>query len=200
MANAKMDIEEKKCLTPEFRVSFAHVFKAKAFTQGQEPKYSVRMLFPKTTDLKELKRAALNAAKEKWGPKDEWPEGIRFPFLPGDKGKHSKYEGYKGSIVVGASSKQRPGIVDQKRAQIVEEDDKFYSGCYARATLIAFAYETGSNIGVSFALQNLQKLRDGERFSGKKRAEDEFEEVADESDDATSYGSGSGEDDDDIDF
>lgn len=181
-----MDIELKKCLTPIFRVSFPHVFKAKAFKEGQEAKYSIRMLFDKSTDLKELKRAVFNAAKEKWGAKENWPE-MRMPFLNGDVGKHSKYDGYKGCIVVGASSKQRPGVVDQKRGVITEEDEQFYPGCYARATLIAFAYETGSNIGVSFALQNLQKWKDGEQFSGRKKAADEFEEIEDSSDSAENY-------------
>lgn len=189
----KMDIQKKKCVTPQFRVSFPHVFEANSF-QGQEAKYKLTMLFPKTTDLKELKRAALNAAVEKWGPKEKWPKSLKMPFRDGDE--KEELQGYADCIFVSATSKQRPGVVDQKRAPITKEDNTFYAGCYARASLIAFAYDTAGNKGVAFSLQNIQKLRDGEQFSGRKKAEDEFDDVEDSSDDETSYASDDDSDDD----
>ena len=180
---AKMDIEQKKCVTPEFRVSFPAVFTAKAF-RDQPAKFSITMLFDKKTDLKELKRAATNALTEKWGPKEKWPKGLQMPFRDGDE--KEDLQGYAGTITVSASSKTRPGVVDQKRAQIQETDQTFYAGCYARATLIAFAYDNLKK-GVSFSLQNIQKLRDGEQFGGRRDASDDFDEVEDNSDDVGSY-------------
>jgi hypothetical protein len=171
----KMDISAKKVTTPEFRVSFPAVFKPKAFEQ-QEAKYSIVMLFDKRVDLKDLKRAALNAAIEKWGPKEGWPK-IRLPFKNGDE--KQDLQGYPGTIVVNASSKQRPGVVD-KAVQPILDESQFYAGCYARATLIAFAYDKAGNRGIGFALQNIQKLRDGEPFSGRKKAEEEFDAVMDD--------------------
>lgn len=181
----KKSVEEKKCKTPEFRASFPHVFKPHTGFEGQEAKFSVVMLFDKKTDLKELKRAAFNAATEKWGPKDKWPKNFRLPFRDGSE--KSDLQGYENTIYVTATTKQRPGVVDQKLVPITEEDQSFYAGCYARATLIAFAYDKAGNRGVSFSLQNIQKLRDGEAFSGRKKAEDEFESVEDSSEDASSY-------------
>jgi hypothetical protein len=70
----------------------------------------------------------------------------------------------------------RPGIVDANLQEIISEDD-FYSGCYARATLTAFAYDKLGNKGVAFGLQNIQKLKDGEHLSGRKNAESDFEAV-----------------------
>jgi len=180
----KMDIERKKCMTPKFRVSFPAVFQPKSF-QDQPEKYSIVMLFDKKTDLKELKRAAANAAIEKWGPKEKWPKSLRMPFRDGDE--KTDLQGYEGTIFVSASSKQRPGVIDAKKQPITEEDQSFYAGCYARATLIAFAYDKAGNKGVSFSLQNIQKLADGESFSGRKAAEDEFEEVEDNSENPDSY-------------
>ena len=46
-----------------------------------------------------------------------------------------------------------------------------------RASLRPFTYDTNGSKGVSFALQNLQKLRDGERIDGRLRPEDEFEAI-----------------------
>ena len=177
-----------KCTSPEFRVSYPHVFKAHSGFEGQEPKFSITMLFPKDTDLKELKRAALNAAVEKFGPKEKWPKVFRLPFRDGDE--KSDLQGYEGHTFVAASSKQRPGVINGQKIPIIKEDETFYAGCYARATLIAFAYDTAGNKGVSFALQNIQKLGDGEPFSGRKKAEEEFDSVDDGSDNPESYESG----------
>lgn len=174
-----------KCLTPTFRVSYPNVFKAKAFNSDQEEKYSIVMLFPKSEDLNALKRAAFNAATEKWGPKEKWPKGLRMPFRDGDeKGDPT----YAEQIFVSASSKQRPGIINQRKEPIHEDEaDQFYAGCYARATLRAFSYDMKGNRGVSFGLQNLQKVADGDAFSGKKRAEDDFDAIEDGSDSAENY-------------
>jgi hypothetical protein len=50
-----------------------------------------------------------------------------------------------------------------------------YSGCYLRATVTAYAYTHGGNKGVSFSLQNLQKVRDGEPLSmSANKAENDF--------------------------
>lgn len=180
----KMKVEDKKCMTPKFRAAFANVFEPKAFEQ-QEPKFSIVMLFPKNQDLTSLKKAAFNAAVEKFGPKEKWPKNMRLPFRDGNE--KTDLDGYADHIFVSASTKQRPGVVDQKLAPITKEDQTFYSGCFARATLIAFAYDKVGNKGVSFSLQNVQKLEDGEPFSGRRKAEDEFDAVADGSDDAGSY-------------
>lgn len=179
----KMDIALKKCTTPKFRVSFPNVFKAKSF-KDQEAKFSITMLFDKKTDISELRRAARNAIVEKFGEdKTKWPKKLRMPFRDGDEEKEG-VTGYENVIFVGASSKTRPGVIDREKAPITEEDDAFYAGCYARATLIAFYYDNTGNKGVSFALQNLQKLGDGEKFSGKRDAAEEFDDL--ESEDAES--------------
>jgi len=162
-------------MTPEFRVSFANVFKPRAF-EGQEAKYSVCMLFDKKTDLSELKRLAAEAVNEKWPDSSKRPKGLRNPFRDGDTEK-GDLAGYEGKIFINASSKIKPGLVDQDVQPIISEDD-FYSGCYARATVTAYAYDTAGNRGVAFGLQNLQKLRDGEAFSGRAKPEDEFTPVS----------------------
>jgi len=182
---------------PEFRVSFPNVFKPKAFQPGQDAKYSIVMLFPKKTNLAVFKRAVDNAAIEKWGEnKAKWPK-LRLPFRDGNEFQDRK--GYKDHIFISASAKDKPGVVDQKRDRIDPEtgDQIFYAGCYARASLIAFAYDNMGNRGVGFALQNIQKLRDGEKFSGRKDAEDEFDSVEDGSEDESNYGDKATDSDDD---
>ncbi len=184
-------LAKQKVITHEFRVSFPAVLQPKAF-QDQEAKYSLVMLFPKNVDLSKpakgsansLKHAAFNAATAMWGPKENWPKNLRMPFRDGDEKADTM--GYAGHIFVTASSKNQPGLVDQSLTPILNEKD-FYAGCYARAEVAAFAYDKMGNKGVGFALMNVQKLRDGEPFSGRKAAEDVFDRVDDGSESEENY-------------
>lgn len=166
-------------MTPEFRVSYPHLFQPQqpmANSASQDPKYSTVMLFKKGEDLSKLKAAAEAAVSAKWGnDKAKWPKNLRSPFR--DQGE-KETEGYEaGAVFMTATSKQRPGIVDDK-VQPVIDPSKIYAGCYCRATVRAYAYDNAGNKGVAFGLQNVQFLRDGESLSGRAKAEEEFEPIA----------------------
>lgn len=165
----------KTVKTEMFRVSFPKVFKAHAFEEGQKAKYSVVMLFPKTKDLTPMKKAVQAAILEKWGSdKSKHPKTLRLPFRDGDE--KTDLEGYSGHIFVSASSEQKPGLITYPDKLPITEESEFYAGCFARAELKAFAYDTKGNKGVSFAVQNIQKLKDGPAFSGRKAAEETFDD------------------------
>ena len=76
-----------------------------------------------------------------------------------------------------------PGIVyahagpDGKPARMAQEQIKgeMYPGVIVRASVTAFAFDTDGNKGVSFGLNNLQKVRNGERIDGRVAAENEFD-------------------------
>lgn len=162
-------------MTPKFRASFANVFRpGKSMEEGKPGKYSLTMLFEPGADLSKLKAAAAQAVKDKWG--DKPPKMLRSPFR--DQGE-KEFDGYvEGGIYINATSDKKPGLVDAQLNDIIDETD-FYSGCYARATVRAFAYDKAGNKGVAFGLQNVQKLADGESLGGgRAKASDEFEAVA----------------------
>lgn len=162
-------------MTPKFRVSFPEVFEAKAF-QGGTPTYSLTMLFDaeaqKTPEFAKMKALAKAAADARWGNKK--PANLRSPFRDGTE---KDLQGFgEGIIFVRASSRQRPGLVDQKVQKIIDQSE-FYPGCYARATVSVYAYDNSGNRGVAFGLQNIQKLADGENFTGRTEAENDFTAV-----------------------
>lgn len=163
-----------KVITPEFRVGFPRVFKAHAVNEGGEEKFSIVCLFPKGADLSKLKAAAKAAAVEKWG--DKIPKKLRSPFK--DSGEKSEYDGFdEDCINISPASKYKPGLVDENVEPIIVETD-FYGGCYARASVNAYAYQhPKGGPGVSFGLLNVQKLRDGDPFSGKSTPEEDFDAV-----------------------
>lgn len=164
-------------LTPEFRVSFAWVFKPqKSDDPTKAPKYSVTMLFPKNADLSHLKKAAMDVMIDKFGPdKSKWPT-VRSPFRD-QKDKADKFKGYEpGNTFITATSKDQPGLVDAMVQKIINPSE-FYSGCYAVATVNAFYYENKGNKGVSFGLRNIQKTRDGEPLGNRSNPETDFAPV-----------------------
>ena len=76
-----------------------------------------------------------------------------------------------------ANEDRRPGLVDAKLQDIIDDTD-VYSGAWYRAQVRAFAYDTAGNKGVSFGLQNVQKLRDDDPLgSGRIPANKAFEPV-----------------------
>lgn len=162
-------------ITPEFRVSFPAVFEPSGM-EGQAKKYSVTMLIPKTVDISELKALVKAAVEAKWPDLTKRPKGLRNPIRDGDAEK-AEMDGYAGHWFMTARSSNRPGLVNQNVKPILSQDE-FYAGCFARASVTAYAYEKSGNKGVAFGLQNVQKLKEGEPFSGRSKAEDDFGPVA----------------------
>jgi hypothetical protein len=172
-------------ITPKFRVMYPNVFRPRENTKEDGTKvmeYSLHIVFPKGTDLSAITKAITDAAIEKWGAdKSKWPKNLRNPVRKNEeREKDGKLpDGYEeGGHFMNVRSKQKPGLVDANRQAIIDET-AFYAGCWARAQINPYTYEAKGNKGVSFGLQNVQKMADGEPLSGRMRAEDAFEPVAD---------------------
>ena len=168
-------------ITPEFRAAFISVFKATSMKNADgsvnKPKYSIRAAFPPTAKLDALKKEASLAAQEKWG--DKIPKTLRSPFRLNEE-LENPIVGIGDDWVImsfSANEDRRPGIVDAKLQDIIDDSD-VYSGAWYRAQVRAFAYENAGNKGVSFGLQNVQKLRDDDPIgSGRIPASKAFEPV-----------------------
>ena len=157
-------------ITPEFRVSFPAIFKPSEYN-GKE-KFGLTMLFSKGTDISKLKKLCVDTAKEKWGEK--LPKPLKFPFRDGNEKDLDKFPSFEDTTFCQAQTLYQPGLVDEKLQPIIDESE-FYPGCYARASISAFAWEFQGKKGVSINLLNVQKMRDGEKLGSRIVAEDEFE-------------------------
>ncbi len=185
MAGKKLSKEEKdlcRVVTPPFRVSYPHLFKAQA-PEGSKPKFSVTMLFPKDKDMigttldgapRSLKAAIKNCKLATFGPKESWPVGIESCIRDGDGGDFidaatgKPPEGYAGHWVIKATSNEdsQPGLVDEEGVPIVKPAD-FYPGCFARAYIFAYHWTFGKKQGIGFILDHVQKTDEGKPFGGK---------------------------------
>lgn len=167
-------------VTPKFRLSFPNLNRPKSF-EGQEPKYSVVMLFSKKEDLAELKKMAAAARDAKWPDAKKRPSNLKNPFRDGDV-ERTDTDGYAGHIFITASSKMKPGVVDKNCQPIMDIENECYAGCYCKARLTCYAYDKAGNKGVAFGLQHVQKVADGEPFNGRMRAEEAFEVIEETAD------------------
>ena len=170
-----------KITTPEATLSYENLFEPSA-PDGSfaEPQYSACLVFNKEADLSELEKAVEDAGKLKWGEKFSGMKKsgeIRVPF----RNDRLTEKGYPpDSTYINVRSKQKPGIVstyagEDGKPLIITNRSEIYSGCLVRATLFCFAYDKAGNKGISFSLNNLQKLADGPRLDGRLKAEDDFE-------------------------
>ena len=81
-----------------------------------------------------------------------------------------------------ASSTRKPQIVD-RHVQPILDQEEVYSGCYCNVSINFFAFAKEGNKGIAAGLNNIQKIRDGERLAGGSTAEDDFEALDDDDDD-----------------
>lgn len=165
---------QERVVTPKFRVAFANVFEPKPAMAGGKPKYSLMAIFPPGTDLSKM-NALAKAACDKKFPNGR-PASMRVPFRKGEE--KAQYDGFEpGTIFCTISSQYQPQIITHDKREIFTPQE-FYSGCWARATVHAYAYDTAGNQGVAFGLNNIQKLGDDKPFAGRVDAADDFDAVA----------------------
>ncbi len=170
-------MSETKIKTGKVRFSYAHVFEPHAVEEGQTKKYSVAILVPKKDKatlalIEGAIKAATEAGKAKFGGKI--PPKLKLPLRDGDEERPDD-ENYAGMMFFNASSTNKPGIVSKDPNVELFDKTEFYSGCYGRATINFYAFNTSGNKGIAAGLGNLQKLEDGENLSGTgASAQDDF--------------------------
>lgn len=164
---------------------FPNIFEPKAvkingIDQG-DPKYSMELLFESKEEVASVMQAVQGLLKQRF-PKRNKSE-LRMPLTSGDqkaikqeeKGQDAEF--YKGKIILKASSKYAPGVVDQSMNKIIDPKE-VYSGAQFRAHILLKTYETGDNAGVTAYLMNVMKTADGEKLVGGKSAQQAFADFA----------------------
>jgi len=170
---------------PETRWSYCNAWEPKSINGGA-PKFSVSLIIPKSDKktLEKIKATVECAYKE--GESKLKGSGktvpalstIKTPLRDGDAERPDDPV-YANAYFINANSATAPGIVD-KTCQPIFDRSEVYSGVYGRASIGFYAFNSNGNKGIACALNNLQKIRDGEPLGGKSRAEDDFASVSDD--------------------
>lgn len=176
LLKAKLQPNGTTIITGEALLCYTHLLEA-ASINGSDPKFSVAVLIKKS-DVETLKllKLAIENAKAAGITKNgaKWGQGkLKMPLRDGDSPEENKGEEFHGHYFFNCNSKSKPTIVDTKMNPITSEDD-IYSGCFARVSVNFYAFDQSGSKGVACGLNNVQKIRDGERLGGGKT--DAFEE------------------------
>ena len=153
------------------RFSYPALFEPKAMENGPL-KYSVMLLIDKDDQatisafqdaMKQCIAEALAAGM--WG--GQIPPDLRKPLRDGDTDPtHKDDPVYAGKYFVNASSTYKPGVVNRNNQEIINPDE-VYPGCWGRAQINLFPYDSMGNRGIGVGLNNIQKVMDGENLSGR---------------------------------
>ena len=168
----------------DVRFSYCNLFQPAA-RPGQEPKYSVTILVPKSNAAA---KAAIDQAVQEAvqaGVHKCW-NGQRPPVLAvcvhdGDGPRPSDGmpfgEECRGCWVFTASSKQPPFVVDGQVQRIISPAE-VYSGMWGNVNVNFFPYSSNGKKGVGCGLNGVQKTRDGDPIPGRVTPEEAFQPVA----------------------
>ena len=189
---------ETKCVTPEFRANYAHVWEKHTDQHGNE-KFSLSMIFPAEADLSGIKKCIANAMENQYGSdKKKWSkkakESIKELLMSGNEERPDD-EAYVDSTFIGAKSDNKVGVVEIVNGAVepIMDQEEFYSGCYARAAVRFYVPKKFDR--VCCALDNVMKTAEGDPLGGKSNAEDDFADYAGNEPDRTTS-----DDDDDNDW
>lgn len=172
-----------KLITGLVRFSYAHVWEPTAIDDSSDKKYSVALIIPKSdTDTIDKINAIVENLKEQAKTKNNGKLPVKFktPLRDGDEERPDD-ENYRDAYFINCTSKSQPQIVgterdvDNKLKPITNQSD-FYSGCFGRASINFYLFDTKGNKGIAAGLNNLQKLKDGDPLAGRTNADDDFSE------------------------
>ena len=164
-----------KVVTGIVRLSYEHVWEP-ASINGSTPKYSASLIIPKSDKktIDAINTAIDNAIRDgagEFGGKIPNKAALKLPLRDGDIERDD--EAYKGCYFVNANSTSQPQIVDRAVQPILDRGE-VYSGCFIRASINFYAFNSNGNKGVACGLGNIQKVKDGEPLGGRSSSADDF--------------------------
>lgn len=203
-AKAKVSASDPFCVTTgEVILSYPKLFKATRFDEANtksKPQFTTAILIDKDDKetikvLKAAEKAALNdGIKRNFFDADDIKRGkVKSLLRDGDAEKSpTKNPEFMGKYFCNlkADENHKPIIVDAAKRRITDES-KVYAGVIASVVVRSYAwqYQNGMNKGVSFSLQAVQIVRDGEPLgSTNEGSEDLFDELEEPAEDDLSEG------------
>lgn len=158
---------------PEARISYAQqLFTAKKVnpTDADAKFGSTFIIRADSPALQEL--AAAVAAETQVAHPNGAPQNFRAPpWYDGTK------DGLPGFIMVRAYAKTRPYVVDGDLQPIIDPS-VVYSGCVVNASISVYTYLPKPTPGVTFGLDGVQYVRDGERLDGRPTIDQLFQKIS----------------------
>lgn len=220
MANAEKKYEgpsgwsKGAAVTPVGRVSYPKLRERDTEGQYADNKHKLTLLWNKGVNLEKLNAIALEAIREAFGA-DATLDDVRIAVRDGDKKAAAilkkstgldetkkkraerRAEQLAGKTYMTFKTKNEVVLLGANKQPLAEDQD-IYAGCYARASVTAWAYERTETVkdeevtyrAVTFYLKAVQFIRDGEPFGGSHDPpadfDDDYEDAVNTVDDLAS--------------
>lgn len=176
-ATLKPSVKGTQVVTGEVRLSYVHLLEPAEDLNGTL-KYSATVLIPKEDEetveaIKTSTKAAINAGlNKKWG--GVAPKKAANSMKDADVDENTSGEIYAekspetaGHYIIPAKSNKSIQVVDASlRTLEAGDEDKVYSGVYARVAMTPYLYSAQGKKGIAYALNSVQIIRDGEPLGG----------------------------------
>ena len=176
---AKKEFTGVNLTTPECILMYPAVFEARFNEQKKKDEWAVTMLFDKKiNNMAALKAGMVQAAKNEFGADVDLKTLDLRRIQDGDKptatGKERPASCAGMWVVKAATRLSQPGVVDKALNKILDPSE-IYSGVYAHVNVTIKGYKGPQGDGVTFYLNHVQKIKDGEALTGGPKSEDVFE-------------------------
>lgn len=165
------------------RLAFPQLFAAKAFEDGQTPRFTATFIIdPKehTKVIAKVEKLAEALVFDKFNGKP--PKKLTRPII--QDGNDKDYVGFEDKVFINAASKRRPVVIDRSKQPITEDDGIIYGGCYVNASVGLWVQNNQWGKAVNAELRGVQFVKDGEAFGAGApvNVDSEFEELEPEED------------------
>jgi hypothetical protein len=180
MAEATVKLRNVK--TPRALGCYVTLAKPRAMEAGKEPEYSVALLWPKSTDISDIRKAIEEAAVSKWGAAAPKLLGtkLKTPLKDGDLKVDDDGQRWTPSTRASGTSTRAASSAWPSWAptSIPVDPSEVYSGCFFHAQLrfYPFDWNKGQSRGVGCGLQNVMLVGKGKRIDGRETAEQAFKD------------------------
>ena len=169
------------------RFSYCNLKEPKSINGGT-PRYGTALVVSKDDKqtvkaLQDGQRAAYEKNKDRLKNKNgSIPplESIKLAIRNGDLDRQDDPV-YANCIFVNANSETQPKLYDANGLEIMDRSE-IYSGCYGKAAVQFFVFNTNGNRGIGCHLLAVQKIRDGEPLGGVNVTIADFMEQDDDED------------------
>lgn len=173
-----------KVVAPAGVSGFSHIHKADTEGKYANNKFKIQVRYDEAeVDLSKIEAACHATAKEEWG---KVPADLKLPYAPSDKKEDD------GVVILRASSKFAPGVVDAKRNDL-EDGVQVYAGDLVKFSATTYPYSKTEDVvvvvdgkkkrqketvyGISLQLRGVQLLE--KRGGGSGDVSDDFEDEDD---------------------
>lgn len=183
---AKTTVKQKdpaKVVLAMHRVTYVQIKEAKAFEDGDTPKYSCTFLIPYDHPDVDKIKAAIDAqyaansqslfkgmpktSPKLWNPLRDGAEWLE---------EHPDATEYEGHYFLKASSKSQPKVFDEHGEDVIDLDEMAYSGAWMRGVIGCYPFNNKSK-GFGFYLNSLKFMEHGEKLGGFTATHDDYEDA-----------------------